>query len=241
MTNRRTILGLLACVPFAGTPLARLAAQEAVARFAPPSRPFRLIRRVERQLRDGARLVVERSWSVTFAVQGRGYLVDGLQSGVMVDAPPALGFLAQMERDRSEDDMFPLLLDGAGQIVSDSSSSADEALTLAVEQVRQRLESALADSESSDLAGRFLAELQQAGEESLVGWPRNVFAPGPIDRVEERVVPLPGGRNGSIAIHTLASGNPETGLMEHFERRVTSRLGDTVREGLERFSLAQKI
>lgn len=230
------MLGLLAGAPLAGLVSPRLLAQDAVGKFAPAAHPYRLARRVERQLQGGARLTVERRWSLKFAVQGRGYLVDGHQTGVTVDAPPALAFLAQMERDRLENDMFPLMLDAAGQILSATSSRADEALSTAVEQVRKRLEAAFGDG--SDMAERFLAELQQAGEQSLAAWPANMLAPGAFDREEHRTVPLPDGRNGSITVRTLASSDPATGLMERFERQVTSRLGDSLREGLERLSLS---
>lgn len=230
------MLGLLAVAPLAGLASPRLLAQDGVGKFAPAAHPYRLARRVERQLHGGARLTVERRWSLKFTVQGRGYLVDGHQTSVMVDAPPALAFLAQMERDRLENDMFPLMLDEAGQILSVASSSADEALATAVEQVRKRLEAALGDGR--DLAERFLAELQQAGEQSLAAWPANLLAPGALDREEHRAVPLPGGRSGSITVRTLASSDPATGVMERFERQVTSRLDDSVREGLERFSLS---
>ena len=105
MIGRRHLVGLLSFLPVATMlPRAGFAAPAALA-FAPGTAPFRLIRRVERELRDGALLVVERAWSIRFVAQGQGYRLEGKQADVSVDAPAELDFLAAIERDRVEDGM----------------------------------------------------------------------------------------------------------------------------------------
>lgn len=240
MTTRRTALGWLALGPlisFVGLPAQ---AQGGGSQFAPSTNRYRLRRRVERELRDGASLIVERIWSVRFVPQGRGFRVDGQQADVTVEAPPALSFLAQVERTRIDQDMFPLLLGSAGEIVGQSASRDDETVSAAVDQVRQRLAAASAQGMDVEGSEQFLKDLQQAGEKALADWPAALFAPGELDLVQEREVALPAGRSGSVTVRTLATSDPATGLMRQFERRVETRLGTRTRSGIERFTLSQE-
>ena len=237
MIGRRHLVGLLSLLPAAAMlPGAVLAAPAAPA-FAPDTAPFRLIRRVERELRDRALLVVERAWSIRFVPQGQGFRLEGKQVDVAVDAPAELDFLANMERDRVEDDMFPLLLSSGGEIMGRSDAPADDVLADAIEAVRGKLARQLGLGDDKAAAERFLTQLQRAGEQSQAGWPATLFAPGTLDNAEQREVPLPDGRTGEVIIRTLATSDPDTGLMQRFERRVETRLGDSSRSGLERFTL----
>lgn len=238
MIGRRHLVGLLSLLPVATIlPRAALAAPPAPA-FAPGDAPLRLIRRVERELRDGALLVVERAWSVRFLPQGSGYRLEGRQADVTVDAPAELAFLADMERSRVEHGMFPLLLSQGGEIMGQSAAPADEALGHAIEAVRGKLARQFGEGDERAAAERFLTQLQRAGEQALAGWPAILFAPGTIDHAEQREVPLPDGRIGEVVIRTLATSDSETGLMQRFERRVETRIGSSARTGLERFTLA---
>lgn len=238
MTTRRTALGWLALGPLAGLVSTTGRAQGSGAVFFPAPVPYGLCRRVERELRGGAQLIVERTWSVRFVPQGRGFRLDGQQTKVTVDAPPALSVLAQMESSRVDQGMFPLLLGSAGEIVGQSATRDDEALAAAIATVRARLTAVSAQGLEADAVERFLRDLQQAGEETLAAWPTTLFAPGEVDVVQERAVPLPAGRTGTVTVRTLASSDPATGLMRQFERQVETRLETRVRSGLERFTLA---
>lgn len=238
MIARRPLLGagwtvaLVAMVPRAAV------ATVGGPRFRPGEGRFRLNRRVERELRGDARLAVERAWSIRFQPQGAGYLVYGRQAEVTIDAPPRLAFLADMERARVEEGMFPLLLDTGGGIMGRSQAGTDDMLGRAVAAVRERLDRHFADPDERASAEQFLTELQRAGDEVLADWPAMLFAPGMLDRVDERPVPLPRGETGRVIVQTRASSDPASGLMQRFERRIETRLGDSARSGLERFTLA---
>lgn len=237
MISRRRVLGALSLLP-AATMLLRPAIAASVApAFAPGDAPFRLLRRVERELRDGARLVVERAWSIRFFPQGQGYRLEGKQTDVSVDAPAALAFLADMERGRLEEDMFPLQLGASGEIMGQTTAPDNETLAHAIEAVREKLAKQFDRADDRAAAERFLTQLQRAGEQALAGWPAMLFAPGTLDHEEERAVPLPGGRTGEVTVRTLATSDPMTGLMKQFERRIETRLGDSLKSGLERFML----
>ena len=239
MTTRRTALGWLALGPLIGLVGLPAQAQRSGSQFAPATTPYRLRRRIERELRDGATLIVERTWSVQFVPQGRGFRVDGEQSGVTVDAPPALSFLAQVERNRIDQNMFPLMLGSAGEIIGQSATRDDATLSVAIDKVRQRLAAASEQGMDAEAGEEFLKHLQRAGEEALATWPTALFAPGELDVVHEREVALPAGRSGILTVRTLAASDPATGLMRQFERRVETRLGTRTKAGLERFSLTQ--
>jgi len=235
MTGRRAVLGWLAVLPALGWMPA--AASASPIRFRPLPVPYRLTRRVKRQLGGDGTLVVERSWSITFAAQGRGFLVEGQQSAVAVDAPPALDYLARIERARVEQAMFPLMLDGSGLLAEVASGASHDALSAAIAEVRAQL--IRHDALESRTAG-FLDSLQGAGQKALAQWPRDLFAPGLTDQEEQRTVELPEGQSGTISITRAASTDPETGLMMHYERQVRTRIGDDERVGSEAFLLAPK-
>ena len=237
MTSRRGLLRWLAIAP--GLALTSRPASASVLSpgFSPRATPYRLVRRVERDLRDRTRLVVERTWSIRFLPLEQGYRVDGRQTGIGVDAPAALDFLVRIERERIEEAMFPLLLDSRGLAAGGACVHTDAALAKAVGEVRSRLNRILIDGDERAQAARFLTHLQRAGENALSAWPAALFAPGHIDMVEQRTVPLPDGLPGKVAVHTVASSNRTTGLMEHFQRTVETRIAGGTRTGLERFTL----
>lgn len=237
MIARRRLLGAVSLLPAAALLPGAVLAAPAGSAFAPGTTPLRLVRRVERELRDGARLVVERAWSIRFLQQGQGFRLEGKQTDVSVDAPATLAFLADMERGRVEEDRFPLQIADNGEIMGQASASSDATLARAIEAVRERLARQFDQPDDRAAAEQFLTQLQRAGEQTLAGWPAMLFAPGNLDRSEERAVPLPGGRTGAVTVRTLAASDPETGLMQRFERRVDTRLGTSARSGLERFTL----
>lgn len=241
MTSRRALLGWITLVPGLGLAARPVLAAERSASFAPGATPYRLIRRVERELRDRTRLVVERTWTVRFVPVGHGYRVEGQQRAIDVIAPPSLDFLATIERERVEDGMFPALLDAHGRSVGGARASIDSSLAGAVSEVRARMDQWGDDAGWRDRADRFLARLQQDGAESLSAWPASLFAPGDMDMVEHRPVPLAEGLAGMIAVRTVTSSDPASGLLRHLERTVETRLESSIRVGLERFSLTPEI
>ncbi|MFN4113285.1 MAG: hypothetical protein ACK4GD_05040 [Sphingomonadaceae bacterium] len=235
MTGRRALLGWLAVLPALGWMPA--AANSSSPQFRPLPVPYRLTRLVKRQLGGDGTLMVERSWSITFAAQGRGFLVEGQQSAVTVDAPSALDYLARIERERVEQAMFPLMLDEAGLLAAAAPGASHDALSAAIAEVRAQLirHGALESRTSS-----FLDSLEAAGQKALAQWPRDLFAPGLMDQEEQRTVELPDGQSGTISITRAASTAPGTGLMMHYKRHVRTRIGDDERVGSEAFLLAPK-
>src|SRR5690606_13311421 len=120
-------------------------------RFVPPAGPMLYSRRLERGLGDGAKIVVVRDFMIRFVPEGRGYRIEGNQVGVVVEAPESLARFAQLERERVEASLFPLLLDGSGRIIFQAAGpptpQLDAALAEALSRLdRQRLDPAERDA-----------------------------------------------------------------------------------------------
>lgn len=212
--------------------------QSGSARFAPAAGPYRLTRTVERQLGRAGKLVVARTWALTFTQQARGFGVTGAQTGVTIDAPPVLAPLAQIERERVEEAMFPLLLDGSGVMAARAAGRSDDAVAEAVEAVRARLATQQFTAGDLALASQFMDSLQAAGHSALAAWPLDLFAPGNRSATDRREVALPGGTTGTLTIATTAAADPATGVMQHFERRIDTVVSGLTKTGKERFDLA---
>lgn len=75
-----------------------------------PTGPKRLSRILKLGLFDGGAITVTRRWRVNFAPQGSGIAINGAQVYADVDAPRTLSRLAEIERNRDTNAMFPILL-----------------------------------------------------------------------------------------------------------------------------------
>jgi hypothetical protein len=198
-----------------------------------------LSRRIERSLRDGKSLRVDRSWRVNFSKRGPGIAVTGEQIGVRVDAPASLAPLASIEEARSTADMWPILLTGSGLIVSAGTGSRDEDVAKAV-RVAQGMIAARSNPASSEEAQKqFFADLQRSGSSLLDRLPDDLFFPtvGPLHAV--RAVDLPDGLKGEFEISYEATAVPGKGWLDRAVRQVTTRLGSSVQTAREEWVLAK--
>ena len=75
-----------------------------------------LSRTVIRELSGGAQVLVKRRFRVQFQRHGEGFVLTGTPMDVSVEVPPILARLGDLERQRSEQGPFPILLDGQGLI-----------------------------------------------------------------------------------------------------------------------------
>lgn len=215
------------------------AAQAQTGQFAPPAGPMRYTRRLERELADGARIVVERSFSVRFHREGDGFRVDGVQVGIAVDGPESLASFLAMERDRQELSLFPLWLDAAGALRDAPGEPVAGQLDAAVREAMAQLQvDSRSPAERAEL-GRFLAAMQQSAGRVLTDLPRDLFSPPDGERVERRAVALAGGLQGEVRVRFAATRDPLTGLMREARRTVVTELGADRRETVESWQLVE--
>lgn len=230
--TRRSVLGgtfvLALCL---GRPLTARAAE--FVRIDLPEGAMILHRRVERPLSDGAMIVVARSWEVRFARSGQGAVVEGRQVDCNVEAPAKLDGLAEIERDRNTDDMFPILLSSDGRIVGSGMPDEEGDLAQAVRIASDLIGHSNKSAQEKEAALRYLAALQAAGNSAVNVLPPDLFYPSGGEQHDLRKLSLPSGQLGEIELirtSQLAAGRL---WLDRSVRRVVTRVAGTSQESRE--------
>jgi hypothetical protein len=206
--------------------------------FAPPETPQVLTRTVWRTLGDGEQIIVRRRYEVQFSRRADGFSLDGRQLDAAVEAPPVLAGLAEIERKRNDEGMFPLLIDAAGRIrQTPRAQEASHALRETARDQAQRLISATPNvPPAQDASPDFLAQLAAQG--AMVAWPADLFNPAGGERLERRSIALPGGQEGEVAVSVRVVEPPHLGAPRSVERTITTVLAGTSRTSREQWTLA---
>lgn len=233
-TRRALLRGALAGPLLAFPALAALA-EDGAGRPVPQG-TFVLTRQIERVMADGTSIAVIRRWQIRFEPSGRGMQVLGHQISAEVDAPPRLAELAQVERTRPTDGMFPILLSGDGRIFGAGDDREGDAVAEALRIASEMIARVDGPEQATDAALSNLALLQAAGTSLLETLPADLFFPLTGAQDERRALTLPGGEQGDIELHRMASSGAD-GMLERIERRVISTLGNSRRESRETWSL----
>jgi hypothetical protein len=191
--------------------------------FVPPAGPLQLTRTLRRPLPDGKAIISTRRYTIRIVREGDGYRVDGELAEALIDAPPSLGALAEIERNRPDTGMFPITLDARGMIVGEdpvhSNESFDHAAAAAASQIGKSGMVAIDMLQ----AQAFVQQLRTRAARSH--WPADVFNPAPGRTSEQRTIPLPDGREGHALVEIAASGRGVGGQIAEIERKVTTDLG----------------
>ena len=208
--------------------IAAAPAPDAVVALAPPTdRPLLLSRTLTRELPGGKAIVATRRYRIVFARTASGWRIDGTLVASEIAAPPALAALAELERTRPDDGLFPIALDAAGRIVSASGGA----------QGRTQVERAIV-AVRAKLPGEPLPGVAAGSAGALTRWPETLFLPVETRAANEQRFPLPDGSEGKITV-TLASAAAEAlATMGRAERTVTTEVGGTRRISRESWSLS---
>lgn len=225
-------------------PAALLASQAAAApgdlrqHFAPPSEPQVLTRTLVRTLRDGKQIVVRRSYAVRIVASGDGYVVDGRQISATVDAPAKLAALAEIERNRVDEGMFPLRLNAAGQIASAPIRPSGQSPTQqnAVRQSHLMIDQSALPARDKPEAHRQVNQITASSSDSS-DWPADLFSPLASERSERRHFALPDGGQGDVEVVIRAETRSPGGLPSRVERTVTTVIGADSRVSQEIWTL----
>jgi len=238
--DRRTLLRLamIAAVTPAFASRATAAGTAGTRRFAPPARPMAFTRQLVRNLVDGNRLVVSRSFAVRFAPRTTGWSVTGEQVGVAVDFPRRLASLAALERQRKEVDLFPVLLDGSGTIVGGPEPHTASELDEAVATVMREFEKIPHTASDRNEHEAFVRAVHDAGARMTSLLPIRLFAPDGQATRSERTLSLPDGGQGEIEVSFTAIADPLTGLMRQARRDIVTTIAGDSRLTREEWTLA---
>lgn len=230
--SRRTALGVLA-----GSPLAGLGICSHSIAAAPglrlPDRPMRLSRRLVRDLNDGNRIVVERDWLIAFVRQGRGLTVEGRQLDVRVEAPERIAEIAEIERKRSTEGQFPVLLDADGLVVSAAAAGPTGDISAAVAAAKGIIARSNRSASQKAQAQLYLAQIQRAGASMFAQMPGDLFFPRHAPVRDVQPVNLPDGTSGEFEVVYSAKADPVNGWLDEAERRIITRLAGTSRSSAE--------
>ena len=206
--------------------------------FSPPDAPQVLTRTVWRTLADGEQIVVRRRYAVQFARQGDGFLLDGRLLDAAVEAPAMLAPLAELERKRSDQGLFPMLLDASGRIRAESKARPiDPALH---QNARAQSQSIIATTPLAPAQQRESADFlnQLATQGVPAAWPVDLFNPANAERSEHRRIVLPSGLEGEVTVSVKVVGMHSHGLPNAVERTVTTVLAGSARTSREQWTLA---
>lgn len=196
--------------------------------------PYLLSRTVTHVMPDGRKIAVTRTYRVRISPLEQGWLIEGHTVRVDVDAPARLAALAELERKRDDSGTFPMRLTPDGLLApSDAVRPTDSATAAAAgEAVVARIRESDGDSERNRAAVATTRTLVAAGQNARIAWPVDLFRPTAAQRVETREI-----EGGTVIVALNARIDPESGLMRHFERRVTTRIGASERMVTEHWEL----
>ncbi len=236
--TRRGVLGgaMAGAVVGFGVPTAPLLAAHSI---RIPTGPMRLTRRLERGMRGGAALVVEREWLVVFTAEGNGFAISGEQIAASVDAPSGLEPLAKIERTRSTAGMFPILLAQDGTIAAAGQYTQAHDVGAAVKKAEAIIAERAIPGDARALQMRYLAHLQSASSSFLKQLPGDLFFPSTPPSRAVQPVTLPDGLVGEFEVTydaRHAVGHP---WLDRAERRVVTRIGQSERRSREVWILAE--
>ena len=196
-----------------------------------------LSRLLTRSLSDGAQITVFRQWEISITRRGIGWAVDGRQVAVEVEAPKHIAAIADVERRRSTDSTFPILLGSNKQILAAGQGEGADDLELAVREAERVITAAPLSVESKQQRRLLLKGLQGAGNSMLERWPKDLFYPQTTNDHQVRRISLPDGSAGEFELALVASADAQTGLLKRMERTITTRLHGSEQQSSESWEL----
>lgn len=231
--GRRTALKNMFLVGLASGSVVRSAPLFGAGRVSYPKSTMRLSRRIVRELHDGKAIIVSRLWHIQFEPQGSGLSIKGHQRSVSVDAPEKLAPLIEIEKRRSTDEMWPILISEGGMILAAGTETHASDIDAAIQAAEQILAQRGDNAEQRNHHRRYMAQLQQAGTSLLERLPPDLFFP--VGRTSEtaRSIQLPDGSMGEFAVSYETEIADGGGWMSRAKREVTTRVSGDERRSIE--------
>ena len=207
--------------------------------LAIPAGPMRLSRRIERGLRDGQSIVIDRSWQVEFRHQGRGVAIHGEQIAVKVDAPEELAAIAKIEESRVTSAMWPILLSDSGLILAAGEHSRQEDVAAAVREAEAILARRKPDAATMARHTDYLTHMQQASQALMDQLPPDLFFPAGVERQTIRPINLPDGLVGEFVLVYSSHKAPGCQWLSHATRTIVTRIGADERHSRDAWQMTE--
>ncbi len=241
MVKGRALLlaGMAALAPLSAPLVARVP-DLAELQFTPPSGPMTLTRTVWRGLHDGKAIRVQRNYAITITPDGDGYRVDGTLIDAAVDAPPQLAMLAELERQRIEPGLFPFRLDRQGRIHTPAVAPPPVATHPELSRAGAALVAKAPLATETRQQTRAMLDQVIGAARSGVAWPVDLFNPASNLRQDRKVVALPDGGQGEVAVVIAVDRAGPGTLPRSVERTVTTLLDGTESVTREQWTMGSR-
>ena len=205
--------------------------------FAAPRQTLILTRMLRRELGAGQEVISRRSYRIHIIPEGAGFRIDGELSGIEVSVPPNLEPIAQLERNRRDVGLFPILLDRQGIITSQPDPARQTLPVTARGLARGIVSGAGLRPEERTEALRFVDALLNAQGGVITQWPTDLFRPTAAQHSSTTHFPVANGQTGQVTVTLNAASDGVCGLVRSFERTVVTDLGGLQRVSHERWTL----
>ncbi|MEP2735301.1 MAG: hypothetical protein ABJP34_03300 [Erythrobacter sp.] len=202
-----------------------------------PDEPMVLTRKLVRDLKDGEAITVTRQWTVNFQRKARSIEIAGRQISAQVKAPAKLRQLAKIEEERDASDLFPIILSKAGTIMMGGRKHDEAALAKAVHTAREMIESSHRSASDKAAAQQHLQQMQRASQPLLDTMPKDLFFPSEPPLHDVVAIDLPNGSVGEFELRYTAHTAQKAAWLDHAERQIITRTGQTERRSSELWSL----
>jgi len=175
--SRRAILRWSAHGALASASVLAIAPLSAATALRLPTGPMVLSRRLSRDLHDGEKIIVERSWQIQFERTARHIEIGGQLISANVQAPARLKALADIEQNQRKEGMFPLVLSEAGLLVSGTPTDGRESISLAVNAAQQIIAQSPLSLSHKAQSNQHLMQMQRAAQPLIETMPADLFFP----------------------------------------------------------------
>ena len=234
------VAGVALALCLAGLPAqlpAQPPAQPRSAAFAPHDGPMHLTRELRRPLVDGLEIVSRRTYEVRIVRDIAGFIVDGKLVDVQVEVPEKLAAIAEIERNRADVGLFPLRLDSGGLLLPAVEMRHAAAVTAGIELALRQLGQMRLPVPDMAQARAFTEQF--AGKSGFTQWPADLFHPNPGQRRDVRALPLADGTQGEVLVEIDARADGTSGMLQTFQRLVTTRIGGSAQVTRETWTLTR--
>lgn len=222
-------------LPPAAMLAAPLSASTGEGQFRPPQARMLLTRVLHSPLADGKEIVASRTFEIEIRAVADGYRVDGRQVACTVDAPPSLGALAEIERNRVEDGLFPMMLDSRGMIRPPATRPPSPAMAGAAPIALDMLRRSGMPPQDTARAVAFVRRLE--AQPATSNWPNDLFRPVPGRRLDDRAIVTADGLSGHLQVEIDARTAQDSGMLAALQRTITTELGGSRRTTREEWRL----
>ena len=205
--------------------------------FNAPRRAMLLTRVLKRGLGNGQEVVSRRSYRIAFFADGAGYRIDGELTGVDVSVPPQLEAIAQLERNRRDEGLFPILLNAQGLISFEAARIRPAVPETAHRLAAGMVGAAIMPAPDKSEALQFVDALLSPRGGVMTQWPIDLFRPQAGHRKTSSNVAIANGKLGLVTVELQAVADGACGLVRSFERTVTTEFGGQQRVSRELWTL----